>query len=119
LNRDLEKAVRGGQFRQDLYYRRAIIAIFIPPLRDRKEDIVLLVDSFIDRYHRKFKKSVRGLADETRKLLLTHIWPGNIRELKNTIEQAMILEEEQFNTSELRLAATRKMSRRAVSSRRR
>src|SRR5438477_4179433 len=95
-NRDLEKAVREGHFRQDLYYRLAIIAIFIPPLRERKEDILPLVDSFIDRYNRRFRKSIRGLADDTRKLLLAHSWPGNVRELKNTIERAMILEEEQF-----------------------
>src|SRR5690242_5683710 len=95
-NRDLEKAVREGQFRQDLYYRLAIIAIFIPPLRDRKEDILPLVDSFIDRYNRRFRKSVRGITDETRKVLLNHTWPGNVRELKNTIERAMILEDEQY-----------------------
>src|SRR5215469_14153942 len=95
-NRDLEKAVREGQFRQDLYYRLAIIAIFIPPLRERKEDIPPLVDFFIERYNRKFKKAVRGLADNTRRLLLTHNWPGNVRELKNSIERAMILEEEQL-----------------------
>ncbi|HEY1270424.1 MAG TPA: sigma-54 dependent transcriptional regulator [Terriglobales bacterium] len=93
-NRDLEKAVRDGQFRQDLYYRLAIIAIFIPPLRDRKEDILPLVDFFVERYNRKFKKSVRGITDETRKLLLGHSWPGNVRELKNSIERAMILEDE-------------------------
>src|SRR3974390_3057150 len=95
-NRDLEKAVREAQFRQDLYYRLAIIAIFIPPLRERKEDILPLVDFFIDRYNRKFKKSVRGIEDDTRRLLLNHSWPGNVRELKNTIERAMILEEEQL-----------------------
>jgi len=93
-NRDLEKAVREGHFRQDLYYRLAIIAIFIPPLRERKEDIQPLVDFFIERYNRKFKKSVRGISDDTRRLLLAHTWPGNVRELKNTIERAMILEDE-------------------------
>src|SRR6202051_1501075 len=95
-NRDLEKAVREGKFRQDLYYRLAIIAIFIPPLRDRKEDIMPLVDFFIERYNRRFKKSVRGITDETRRLIFTHNWPGNVRELKNTIERGMILEEEPF-----------------------
>jgi two-component system response regulator AtoC len=95
-NRDLEKAVRDGQFRQDLYYRLAIIAIFIPPLRDRKEDILPLVDFFIDRYNRRFKKSIRGVTDETRRLILTHNWPGNVRELKNTIERGMILEDTPF-----------------------
>ncbi|HTS37198.1 MAG TPA: sigma-54 dependent transcriptional regulator [Candidatus Solibacter sp.] len=93
-NRDLEKAVREGHFRQDLYYRLAIIAIFIPPLRERQEDILPLVDFFIDWYNRKFKKSVRGISPETRRLLLAHNWPGNVRELKNSIERAMILEDE-------------------------
>ncbi len=93
-NRDLEKAVREGQFRQDLYYRLAIIAIFIPPLRDRKEDIMPLVDFFIDRYNRRFKKSIRGITEETQRLILSHNWPGNVRELKNTIERGMILEDE-------------------------
>src|SRR6516165_9709432 len=93
-NRDLEKAVRENQFRQDLYYRLAIIAIFIPPLRERKEDVLPLVDSFIERYNRRFKKSIRGISDETRKLLVAHTWPGNVRELKNSVERAMILEDE-------------------------
>src|ERR1700721_1934297 len=93
-NRDLEKAVREGHFRQDLYYRLAIIAIFIPPLRERTEDILPLVDFFIAWYNRKFKKSIRGINPETRRLLLAHNWPGNVRELKNSIERAMILEEE-------------------------
>jgi two-component system, NtrC family, response regulator AtoC len=95
-NRDLEKAVRESQFRQDLFYRLAIIAIFIPPLRDRKDDILPLVDFFIDRYNRRFKKSIRGLSSETRSLILSHNWPGNVRELKNTIERGMILEEESY-----------------------
>src|ERR1700747_1747302 len=95
-NRDLERAVREGHFRQDLYYRMAIIAIFIPPLRDRKEDILPLVDFFIARYNRRFRKAVRGLSHDTRKVLLNHTWPGNVRELKNTIERAMILEDEQY-----------------------
>jgi len=95
-NRDLEKAVREGHFRQDLYYRLAIIAVFIPPLRDRKEDILPLVEFFIGRYNRRFRKSIRGIADETRGLLLAHNWPGNVRELRNTIERGMILEDEPF-----------------------
>src|ERR1700757_4140884 len=93
-NRDLEKAVREGHFRQDLYYRLAIIAIFIPPLRERTEDILPLVEFFIDWYNRKFKKSIKGISQETRRLLLAHNWPGNVRELKNSIERAMILEDE-------------------------
>jgi len=95
-NRDLEKAVREGHFRQDLYYRLAIIAVFIPPLRERKEDIMPLVDFFIGLYNSRFKKSVRGVTADTRRLLQNHNWPGNVRELKNSIERAMILEDEQF-----------------------
>jgi DNA-binding NtrC family response regulator len=93
-NRDLEKAVRESQFRQDLYYRLAIIAIFIPPLRERREDIMPLVEFFIDRYNHRFKKSVRGITEETRRSILDHNWPGNVRELKNTIERGMILEDQ-------------------------
>jgi len=93
-NRDLEKEVREGHFRQDLYYRLAIIAIYIPPLREHKEDILPLVDFFIERYNQRFRKSVRGITDETRRLLLESNWPGNVRELRNSIERAMILEDE-------------------------
>jgi transcriptional regulator with PAS, ATPase and Fis domain len=92
-NRDLERAVRESTFRQDLYYRLAIISIFLPPLRERKEDILPLVEFFIDRYSRKFRKAVRGINDDTRKLLMKYDWPGNVRELKNAVERAMILEE--------------------------
>jgi transcriptional regulator with PAS, ATPase and Fis domain len=92
-NRDLERAVREGHFRQDLYYRLAIISIFIPPLRERKEDVLPLADFFIGHYNQAFRKSIRGLTDEARRLLLNYDWPGNVRELKNAIERAMILEE--------------------------
>src|SRR5271157_428976 len=92
-NRDLERAVRESTFRQDLYYRLAIISIFLPPLRERKDDILPLVEYFIDRYSRKFRKNVQGITDDTRKLLLKYDWPGNVRELKNAVERAMILEE--------------------------
>ena len=83
-NRDLERAVREGQFRQD----------FLPPLRDRREDILPLVHFFIERYNRRFRKAVRGITPETRDLLSSYDWPGNVRELKNAIERAMILEDD-------------------------
>ena len=92
-NRDLEREVREGRFRQDLYYRLAIISIFLPSLRDRKEDILPLVDFFLAHYNKKFRKSVQGLSEDTRRLLLNYDWPGNVRELKNALERAMILEE--------------------------
>jgi two-component system, NtrC family, response regulator AtoC len=93
-NRDLERAVREGHFRQDLYYRLAIISIYLPPLRERKEDVLPLVDFFIGFYNRKFRKSIRGITDTTRRLMLSYRWPGNVRELRNAVERAMILEEE-------------------------
>jgi two-component system, NtrC family, response regulator AtoC len=92
-NRDLEKEVREGRFRQDLYYRLAIIAIYLPALRERKEDIVPLVEFFLGHYNKKFRKNVQGPNEETRRLLLNYDWPGNVRELKNALERAMILEE--------------------------
>ena len=92
-NRDLEREVREGRFRQDLFYRLAIIAIYLPALRERKEDIQPLVEFFLGHYNRKFRKSVQGLSEETRRLLMNYDWPGNVRELKNALERAMILEE--------------------------
>lgn len=92
-NRDLEREVRENRFRQDLFYRLAIIAIYLPALRERKEDIVPLVEFFLAHYNRKFRKSVQGLSEETSRLLLNYDWPGNVRELKNALERAMILEE--------------------------
>jgi len=92
-NRDLEKEVREGRFRQDLYYRLAIIAIYLPALRERKEDIAPLVEFFLAHYNKKFRKNVQGPSEETRRLLLNYDWPGNVRELKNALERAMILEE--------------------------
>jgi len=95
-NRDLEREVREGRFRQDLYYRLAIISIYLPTLRERKEDILPLIDFFLALYNKKFRKSVQGLSDDTRRLLLNYDWPGNVRELKNALERAMILEEGNF-----------------------
>jgi len=95
-NRDLEQGVRDGAFRQDLFYRLSIIPIFIPPLRHRKEDVLPLVDFFIERYNFRFRKGIRGITQETRNLLLAYDWPGNVRELKNAIERAMILEEADY-----------------------
>ncbi len=101
-NRDLEKEVREGRFRQDLYYRLAIIAIYLPALRERKEDIGPLVEFFLGHYNKKFRKNVQGPNEETRRLLLNYDWPGNVRELKNALERAMILEEgNQLKTEDL------------------
>ncbi|HET6962639.1 MAG TPA: sigma-54 dependent transcriptional regulator [Terriglobia bacterium] len=90
-NRDLEAVVREGKFREDLFYRLSVIPIQIPPLRERKEDIPLLVEHFIQRYNTQFRKRVGQVSPDGMKLMLDYSWPGNIRELKNAIERAMIL----------------------------
>ncbi|MBI3470327.1 MAG: sigma 54-interacting transcriptional regulator [Candidatus Solibacter usitatus] len=92
-NKNLREAVKEGAFRQDLYFRLNVIQIVIPPLRERPEDILPLVSFFIDHFNRKFKRSIEGVTPETASLLLAHDWPGNVREVRNAIERAMILEE--------------------------
>ena len=91
-NRDLEKAVAEGRFREDLYYRLKVIPIDLPPLRSRPGDIPILANHFIDTFNREFKKQTCGLSDEAVRRLVAYSWPGNVRELRNVIERAMILE---------------------------
>jgi transcriptional regulator with PAS, ATPase and Fis domain len=92
-NKNLREAVKEGAFRQDLYFRLNVIQILIPPLRDRKDDVLPLTQFFIEHYNRKFKRHIEGVSDQAAKMLLSHDWPGNVRELRNAIERAMILEE--------------------------
>ncbi len=90
-NKDLEKAVSEGSFREDLYYRLNVFSIFIPPLRERKGDIPLLVNYFIQKYARSMNKSITGVASEAMDTLVRYNWPGNVRELENAIERAMVV----------------------------
>jgi len=90
-NRDLTKMVAQGQFRSDLYYRLNVFPILLPPLRERREDIPLLVRYFVDRHARKLYKKIETIPDETMRALTRWDWPGNIRELENFIERAVIL----------------------------
>jgi PAS domain S-box-containing protein len=90
-NRDLEKLVAEGRFRQDLYYRIHIIAMTIPPLRDRKEDIPLLADQFLNRFAMLNNKAMEGFSPEVYARFYTYGWPGNIRELENAVERAVVL----------------------------
>src|SRR5512141_1439117 len=90
-NRDLEDAVRDGKFREDLYYRLNVLRIELPPLRSRPADIPVLIKYFLDGFSTEFKKNVRGLTPETFDALSRYSWPGNIRELRNAVERAVLL----------------------------
>ncbi|MGQ9648222.1 MAG: sigma-54 interaction domain-containing protein [Thermodesulfobacteriota bacterium] len=90
-NRNLDEEVRRGRFRQDLYYRLNVFPITVPPLRQRKEDIPLLVQAFIEKYSRKLGKQITSIQKETMKALQDYPWPGNVRELESVIERAIIL----------------------------
>ena len=90
-NRDLDRLVKNGSFRQDLYYRINVIRLRVPPLRDRKEDVPLLVDHFIDHFNRLKGKSITGVSPDVMAALMQHDFPGNVRELENIIEHAFVL----------------------------
>jgi two-component system response regulator HydG len=92
-NEDLAECVKAGKFREDLFYRLSVVPIHIPPLRERKEDIPGLLDFFILKYNKKAKKEIQDLSPGAKKALMDHEWPGNIRELENTIERAVVLSE--------------------------
>jgi transcriptional regulator with GAF, ATPase, and Fis domain len=100
-NRDLEAAIGAGTFRSDLFYRLNVFPIEIPPLRERKEDIPLLVEYFINHFARKAGKTFSGINKKTLNLLLSYPWPGNIRELQNLVERSVIVcETENFSVDE-------------------
>ncbi len=90
-NRDLEEMIKAGAFREDLYHRLNVVKLTMPPLRERKEDIALLASYFTAKYAKECKRSVNGISPEARATLQNYSWPGNIRELENTIERAVVL----------------------------
>lgn len=90
-NRDLEEAMEKGEFRQDLYYRLNVIPIEVPPLRERRDDIPILVKHFIEKFNKEFGKSIQNIDDLAMESLISYRWPGNIRELENLIERAIVL----------------------------
>src|SRR5438094_3703605 len=100
-NRKLDEEVKKGRFREDLYYRLNVLPIELPPLRARPEDIPALVNYFVDSYNTEFKKRVRGVTDDAMRKLQAYGWPGNIRELRNAVERAMLLGEDDELTTEL------------------
>ncbi|MBI2526606.1 MAG: sigma-54-dependent Fis family transcriptional regulator [Candidatus Rokubacteria bacterium] len=89
-NKDPAKAIQDGKFREDLYYRLNVFAIPLPPLRDRKEDIPLLIQAFLEEFDAKYDRKVRGVDDAALSVLTAHDWPGNVRELRNIVERALI-----------------------------
>ncbi len=93
-NRDLEALIAAGTFREDLYYRLNVFPIHMPPLRDRRTDIPLLADAFVDKYSRQNKKNIRRISTPAIDMLMAYHWPGNVRELENCIERAVLLSED-------------------------
>jgi two-component system NtrC family response regulator len=99
-NKDLAAEVKAGHFREDLYYRLNVVAVTLPPLRQRKGDIPALVDFFIQKYAKSYSKEIKGLAPGTLNSLLSHDWPGNVRELENVVERAVVLARTEQLTSD-------------------
>jgi len=100
-NRDLTEAVADGTFRQDLFYRLDVFPLEMPPLRERQEDIAVLVEYFIDRYARNAGKTIRRVSKRTLDLLKAYPWPGNVRELQNVIERSVIVSDtDEFTVDE-------------------
>jgi DNA-binding NtrC family response regulator len=95
-NENLEENMKKGKFREDLFYRLHVFPIFLPDLKDRKEDIPLLAYHFLDLYSKEAKKEIRGISKEAMKLLLEYPWPGNVRELENTIERAVVMTDQNY-----------------------
>jgi transcriptional regulator with GAF, ATPase, and Fis domain len=99
-NVDLEKAVKDGRFREDLYYRINVIPIKLPPLRDRMEDLPDLARFFLTRYKVRFRKGIQGISDSALKILSSYWWPGNIRELENLVERLVAVSDKEWITDE-------------------
>jgi two-component system, NtrC family, response regulator AtoC len=112
-NRDLDKAVAGGQFREDLYFRLNVVSIMLPPLRDRREEIPPLTDYFLKKYSVQYNKPALDIGGETMQLFMEHDWPGNIRELENVIKRAVVLGAEAPIRKELNQSMAMAMQRAA------
>ena len=95
-NKDMDIAVEEGNFRRDLYYRLNVLPFYIPPLRERPDDIPELADFFLIRINRETKKQIRGFTSESMDSLISYHWPGNVRELENVVERAVVICPEDF-----------------------
>jgi two-component system response regulator AtoC len=102
-NRNLEEAVREGSFREDLYYRLNVVTIHLPPLRDRIDAVPLLVDHFLEKYNRQYRKKLTQLSAETMDVFMNYHWPGNVRELENMVKRMVVLGNEQAVLQEIAL----------------
>ena len=100
-NRDLDKAVEEGHFREDLYYRLKVVPVSLPPLREREMDVLLLAKFFIREFNKAFNKHFKRILPETEAILLRYSWPGNVRELKNLFERVVLLEEGEEITADM------------------
>jgi Nif-specific regulatory protein len=94
-NKDLERAIAAGTFREDLYFRLNVFTIFVPPLRERKADLLLLVDHFLEKFSREHRKSIKRISTPAIDMLMSYHWPGNVRELENTLERAVLMSDGQ------------------------
>lgn len=106
-NKDIGKATEEGLFREDLYYRIAVININLPPLRERGDDIMLLANLFLKRFSKDFRKKIRGFSSDAIKLLNTYDWPGNVRELENTVQRAVVMSDSPIIDLEIQNASRR------------
>lgn len=99
-NKDIEEEMEAGRFRTDLYYRLNVLPIYIPPLRDRREDIPLLAEFFLKKFNRETKKQFKGFTTEAMEALISYSWPGNVRELENAIERAVVISQQDYISPE-------------------
>src|SRR5262249_26540776 len=90
-NQDMEKAIAEGRFREDLFYRLNVFTIFVPPLRDRKADMLLLADHFVEKFSREHGKIIKRISTPAIDMLMSYHWPGNVRQLQNALERSVLL----------------------------
>ena len=110
-HRDLKQMVAAGAFREDLYYRLKVVELAVPPLRERREDVLLLAEEFLERARRRSRSTVRGFTESARKILERYPWPGNVRELQNAIERAAILGAGELADADLFAAESESLAR--------